>query len=75
VSNGRGLIVPMVRGVQFAVEVALEVGKLVAWGDRGVGRARHPDLRASSTARATVSVRVAHLFVQPLPYRLRGPYV
>jgi hypothetical protein len=30
--DGRGLVAPMVRSVHFKVEVALEVGKLVARG-------------------------------------------
>ena len=62
--------------MHFKVEVALEVGKLVARDDRGVAvgitRIREQQRRR---VRATVSVRVAHLFVQPLPSRLRGPYV
>ena len=75
--DGRGLVAPMVRSVHFKVEVALEVGKLVARGDCAVGRARHADPRAEyrRRVRATVSVRVAHLCEQPLPCRLRGPYV
>ena len=51
--NGRGLGASMVRGVHFAVEVASEVGKLVARGDGcrpRVGRTCHADRRAASTA-------------------------
>ena len=62
--DDRGLIVLMVRSVQFAVEVGLEVGKLVALDDRGVGRARQSDLQASSTTSESNCQRACRTFVR-----------
>jgi hypothetical protein len=46
--------------------------EVIAVSAVGTARIREQQRRR---VRATVSVRVAHLFVQPLPCRLRGPYV